>query len=99
MNPNTEAYIASLKAKQAGGDHYVRMSVQPWDVIDTWSIEQQIGFFRGNAIKYLMRMGSKDAQLQEVKKAMHYMEKLVSVLSNQQSIPTHDSVHTSSQAS
>jgi len=56
------------------------MGVQVWDVVETWPIEQQIGYFRGGALKYIMRLGNKDEQLQEAKKAMHYCEKLVEVL-------------------
>jgi hypothetical protein len=70
----------NAKRKQEGGTHYVQMSVQPWDVVDTWPLEQRIGFFRGNAVKYLMRMGSKDEQVQELKKARHYIDKLIEVL-------------------
>lgn len=70
----------TARRKQEGGDHYVAMSVQPWDVIDSWPLEQQIGYYRGNAIKYLMRLGSKDAEGQEVAKAAHYVEKLREVL-------------------
>jgi len=71
-----------MKARKTeiGGDHYINMAVQPWDVVDTWPIEQQIGFHRGNAIKYLMRLGSKDDPLQEAKKAQHYLTKLVELL-------------------
>jgi len=67
--------------RQEGGRHYKKMAVEPWDVIDTWPLEQQIGYHRGAALKYIMRMGSKDAQLQEVRKAGHYIEKLIEVLS------------------
>ena len=73
----------SASGYQAGGDHYTKMKVQPWDVIDSWPIEQQIGFHRGNAIKYLMRLGSKDEQLQEAKKALQYCQKLIEVLNAQ----------------
>lgn len=66
--------------KQIGGDHYIEMAVEPWDVVATWPIEQQIGFYRGNALKYLMRMGAKDNVGIEVGKAMHYLEKLLEVL-------------------
>ena len=66
--------------KQVGGDHYVSQKVQPWDVIDTWPANQRIGFYRGNAIKYLMRMGNKDHWLQEAKKAQHYIEKLIETI-------------------
>lgn len=66
--------------KQVGGDHYKNMGVEPWDVVDTWPIEQRIGAYRHGALKYLMRMGSKDEQLQEIKKCGHYIEKLIEVL-------------------
>lgn len=74
--------MESISARdiQVGGTHYKSLSVQPWDVVDTWPVEQQIGFYRGNALKYLMRMGSKDEALQEIKKAAHYVQKLIEVL-------------------
>jgi Protein of unknwon function (DUF3310) len=65
---------------QVGGKHYKEMSVQPWDVIDSFTHEQRIGFYRGNAIKYIMRMGTKDECLNEIKKARHYLDKLIEVL-------------------
>ena len=68
---------------QVGGSHYKNMTIQPWQIFDTWSIEQQIGFHRGNAIKYLMRLGSKDDPLQEAKKALQYCQKLIEVLERQ----------------
>jgi hypothetical protein len=73
---------ARLKAndKQVGGMHYKAMGVAPWDVIDTWPLDQRIGYYRGNALKYIMRMGSKDQSDQEISKGLHYLEKLVEVL-------------------
>lgn len=65
---------------QEGGDHYKTMGVAPWDVIDTWPLEQRIGYYRGNALKYTMRLGAKDESLQEAKKAAHYLQKLIEVL-------------------
>ena len=65
---------------QVGGNHYKSMRVEPWDVVDTWSIEQRIGFYRGGALKYVMRMGTKDENIQEIKKASHYLQKLAEVL-------------------
>ena len=76
-----QVYQNKAKAKQVGGDHYKNMGVEPWDVIDTWPMEQRIGAYRHGALKYLMRMGSKDEQLQEIKKCGHYIEKLIEVLS------------------
>ena len=65
---------------QVGGTHYLSMGVEPWDVVDTWPLEQQIGFYRGNALKYIMRMGNKDEASTEVGKGKHYLEKLLEVL-------------------
>ena len=65
---------------QIGGDHYKNLGVEPWDVVDTWPTEQRIGAYRHGALKYLMRMGSKDEQLQEIKKCGHYIQKLIEVL-------------------
>ncbi len=75
-----EHEVKTANAKQVAGEHYMKMDIEPWNVIDTWPIEQRIGFYRGNALKYIMRMGSKDEQLQEIQKAGHYIEKLIEVL-------------------
>lgn len=76
------AYEAEQKAAnhQEGGAHYKQMAIEPWDVIDTWPPEQQIGYHRGNVLKYTMRMGSKDERLKEAKKIRHYADKLIEVL-------------------
>lgn len=77
------AAIASLlpaSQRQVAGEHYKRMGVQPWDVVDTWPYEQRIGYYRGGALKYLMRMGSKDESPTEIEKGQHYLEKLLEVL-------------------
>jgi Protein of unknwon function (DUF3310) len=70
----------SANSHQVGGTHYTNLDVQPWDVVSCWPIEQQIGFYRGSALKYLMRMGSKDESLQEINKGRHYLQKLSEVL-------------------
>lgn len=70
----------SANDKQIGGVHYKQMDVAPWDVIDTWPLEQRIGAYRAGALKYIMRMGTKDEQRQEIAKAVHYLEKLLEVL-------------------
>ena len=70
----------TANAKQVGGDHYKKMGVQTWDVVDTWPRDQRIGYYRGNALKYIMRLGNKDEEIQEAGKGIHYLEKLVEVL-------------------
>ena len=79
---NRKATNALRRANQTqvGGDHYKNMGVEPWDVVDTWPIEQRIGAYRAGALKYVMRMGTKDENVQELKKAGHYIEKLIEVL-------------------
>ena len=71
---------SKANAMQVAGTHYKDMAVEPWDVVDTWPFEQRIGAYRHGALKYLMRMGSKDENVQEIKKSIHYLQKLVEVL-------------------
>lgn len=66
--------------KQVAGTHYKDMGVQVWDVVDSWPQSERIGYYRGNALKYVMRMGSKDERAQEIEKGIHYLEKLLEVL-------------------
>lgn len=68
---------------QFGGKHYKDMKVEPWNVIDTWPIEERVGAYRAGVLKYIMRLGSKDERLKEAQKAMHYAMKLVEVLEKQ----------------
>jgi len=74
--------MSSMTARdiQIGGTHYKNMGVEPWDVVDTWPIDQRIGAYSHGALKYLMRMGTKDENMQEIRKGIHYMQKLVEVL-------------------
>jgi hypothetical protein len=78
-------FIESPRAndRQVGGDHYKSMGVQPWNVVDTWPIEQRIGYYRGGALKYIMRLGTKDESPIEAGKGLHYLEKLIEVLHEQ----------------
>ncbi|MES3001314.1 MAG: DUF3310 domain-containing protein [Pseudomonadota bacterium] len=65
---------------QVGGDHYKKLDIQPWTAMEAWMPREQfIGFLRGNAIKYLARAGHKDSLLEAVKKARHYLDKLVEI--------------------
>ena len=89
LGPQTEEIVVTMAPtandRQVGGNHYKSMGVQPWDVVDTWPRDQRIGYYRGGALKYLMRMGSKDESPLEVSKGQHYIQKLLEVLHEQQS--------------
>jgi hypothetical protein len=68
-----------VDALQIGGDHYKNMGVQPWKAMESWMTPEQFaGFLRGNAIKYLARCDVKGG-LDDIKKARHYIDKLVEV--------------------
>lgn len=71
--------------RQVGGSHYMEMGVQPWRVVDSWRTLERIGFYRGNALKYLMRFGAKGVPpLEDAEKAQHYLDKLIEVLTDAQ---------------
>ena len=58
--------------KQVGGNHYKDKAIQPWEVIE----RNGMGFFDGNALKYLMRYRDKGG-VEDLRKAAHYIEKLI----------------------
>ena len=72
--------IRAANSTQVGGDHYKRMDVQPWDVIDYGPKQQAIGFYRYNALKYVMRAGEKGEFKEDIAKAHHYLQKLLEIL-------------------
>ena len=53
-----------------GPDYYQRGSTDVWDFIR----EQGLNFHLGNAIKYICRAGYKDSKIQDLEKAIHYLE-------------------------
>jgi len=49
--------------------HY-DFKIQPLDVIDDWNLD----FYRGNAVKYIARAGRKGSAIEDINKAIHYLE-------------------------
>ena len=65
---------------QIGGDHYITKAVQPWDAMESWMAYIEFaGYLRGNVIKYVARCGDKGG-LEDLKKAQHYLDKLITFL-------------------
>ena len=61
--------------KQVGGTHYKKYGdIQPWDVVVAWNL----GYLEGTALKYIARWQDKGG-LNDIKKAIHFLEKLVEV--------------------
>ena len=46
--------------------------------------------YRGGALKYVMRMGTKDENAQEIRKGAHYLQKLAEVLEQRDMEIKHD---------
>lgn len=68
--------MGSARDKQIGGDHY-KMPIQPWDIIDVYSLN----FYCGNAVKYILRAKDRDKRVEDLQKAIHYLEKEIENLS------------------
>jgi hypothetical protein len=67
-------------------EHY-KQGIEPWSVIDGWDDPAaREGFYLGNAIKYLLRYGKKDDKNLEVRKAIHYLAKLLEELERQEEL-------------
>mgnify|MGYP006266991315 FL=1 len=66
--------------RQIGGAHYKKMPIQPWDIVDQGPVEQAVGFYRHNALKYIMRAGEKGDFKEDIQKAAHYLQKLLETL-------------------
>jgi len=58
--------------RQAGGDHYKDMPIQPAEFIHT----NGIGYMEGNVIKYVCRHRRKNG-IEDLRKAVHYLEMLI----------------------
>jgi hypothetical protein len=68
----------SARQQQVGGSHYRDMDIQPWDAMRAWMTPAEFrGFLRGNAIKYLARCDKKGAPVEDLRKARHYIDKLI----------------------
>lgn len=63
---------------QIGGTHYKNKSIQPWDYIAA----NNLGYFEGNAIKYISRWRDKGG-VEDLKKAKHYIDKLIELQGGQ----------------
>ena len=62
---------------QVGGDHYLKMTPQPIDLLRSWlTPAEYAGFLRGNIIKYLARYKEKGG-VRDLEKAKQYLDWLI----------------------
>lgn len=59
--------------KQVGGTHY-KSTMECWDYI----IANNLGYLEGTAIKYITRWKKKNG-IEDIRKAIHFLEKLVEI--------------------
>ena len=52
-----------------GPDYYQRGTIEVWDFIR----DQDLNYHLGNVIKYTCRAGYKDNHIEDLKKAVHYL--------------------------
>lgn len=64
--------------KQVGGAHYKDMAIQPGQFIRA----NGIGWYEGNAIKYICRHNAKNGR-QDIEKAIHYLELVLEEYDNE----------------
>lgn len=67
--------VETARDTQVGGNHYKKFKIQPWDVIDEYGLT----FYAGNALKYLLRAGRKGVALEDLKKARHYLDRMIEI--------------------
>ena len=69
MTNKSEMERAFPKTRQEGGDHYSKHKIQPYTFIQT----NELSFFQGNVIKYVVRYKDKNG-VEDLKKIIHYCE-------------------------
>lgn len=57
-------------SNSTGPSYYKRGNIQVWDFIR----DQGLNFHLGNAIKYICRAGYKGSRVEDLKKAIHYLQ-------------------------
>jgi len=67
----TKADMETLfpSSRQEGGDHYAKHNIQPY----TFIASNNLSFFQGNVIKYVVRYKDKNG-IEDLKKIIHYCE-------------------------
>lgn len=69
-----EAQERLPNARQVGGAHYGGAQYQHWD----WVVENNLGYLEAQITKYVARHRAKNGR-QDLEKALHYADKLISV--------------------
>jgi hypothetical protein len=57
--------------------HYNFSAIEVIDVIEAWFEFDRHGYHKGNIIKYVARAGHKDSELEDLKKAQWYLDRVI----------------------
>jgi hypothetical protein len=60
----------TLSSSSHGPKHYKRGKIEVWDFIR----DQSLNYHLGNAVKYICRAGYKESKVDDLKKAIHYLQ-------------------------
>lgn len=63
-----------MSANNTGPNHYKDKPLQVWDYV----VSNNLGYLEGNVIKYITRWRQKGG-VEDLRKAKHYIEKLIEV--------------------
>lgn len=69
--------MSTANDTQVGGQHYKTKTIQPWDFIAA----NGLGYFEDNIVKYVTRHREKGG-LDDLRKARHYLDKLIELEEN-----------------
>lgn len=58
-------------------EHYKKMGIQPFDIVETWELPERVGAYKLQVLKYIMRMPYKEEQLTQAEKALVCCQRLV----------------------
>lgn len=70
--------MSSANDYQVSGNHYQKQAIQAWDFITA----NKLGYLEGTAVKYISRWRDKNG-LEDIRKAIHFLEKLIEVETNE----------------
>jgi hypothetical protein len=69
MSNKSDFEKAFPHSRQEGGNHYQKLAIQPY----TFITKNNLSFFQGNVIKYVVRYKDKNG-IEDLKKIIHYCQ-------------------------
>ncbi|OII61160.1 hypothetical protein BJP40_06435 [Streptomyces sp. CC53] len=82
-SPYTEPFAAldngaAASSPETAPEHYRGKGMEPWDVVDAFGLD----YYRGSALKYILRAGRKGPAAEDLRKAIHFLRKALELEEN-----------------